>query len=216
MSFEHNHNLPRLTTDRSKHQSVARSSPKFVTSLLLFGAFAASPLLSACHSAPKSTRLTVGDMKEISEAMASDLRQSELMQSRSEMSERIWIAMDKVENLSSDLIPRREQWYMMARLQASAALINLSNEKNFAMVVPAEQAFGVEGQQSRREGPGVYQKRKATHELTGTIRSATRSDGKARTDVYLTDFRLTSLATGEMLWTGTYEIKRVASGLSFD
>lgn len=155
-------------------------------------------------------------MKEISEAMASDLRTSELMKSRSEMSERIWIAMDKVENLSSDLIPRREQWYMMARLQSSAALVDLSKEKNFAMVVPAEQAFGTEGLQSRSEAIGVYNKRKATHELTGTIRSATRSDGKARTDVYLTDFRLTSLATGELLWSGTYEIKRAASGLSFD
>jgi hypothetical protein len=52
--------------------------------------------------------------------------------------------------------------------------------------------------------------------MSATMRNATRSVKDARTDVYLCEFRITSLATGELKWLDTFEVKRQAFGLTFD
>src|SRR5947209_6180918 len=57
---------------------------------------------------------------------------------------------------------------------------------------------------------------KLAHEMDATFRSATRSKGKDRTEAYLVEYRITTLATGELVWDESFEFKRVATGLSYD
>lgn len=57
----------------------------------------------------RSTRLTTEDVKEMAEQMASSMASSDFLRERSPESERMVVALDHVENLSSDVVPVSEQ-----------------------------------------------------------------------------------------------------------
>lgn len=187
--------------------------------LAAVAALATSLLLVACAGrGQRTTRLTGEDLGEFADRTAQAMQESDAFKLRDESSPRMVIAITRVENLTNDLIPRAEQWAMMARLRDSASMVNLGRRKNFALVIPAEHL-----EEGLRKGvleAGTGELREPTHELTGVLRSATRSGAgsgvSARTDAYLCEFRLTDLATGELAWTDGFEIKRAAIGRSFD
>ena len=185
-----------------------------VAGLVLAGLGVAA--LGCAAAPPRSTRLTIGDFELLAAQMSTSLAASPLLRERGPTSEPMVITINRVENLSMDLIPRREQWALMSKVRSSAALVELGRARAFRVVLPAEFAALAGEPAEAARGQGVYAGRAPTHEIAATIRSATRSDGRNRTDVYLLDMRLTALATGELQWTDTFELKRWATGLSFD
>ncbi len=170
--------------------------------------------LAACGPRAKSTRLTGGDLADMSTELAQKLTDSDWMKARSPDSPPIVITWDKVENLTSDLLSRSEQWSMMQHVRDSADLVRVGREKAFTLVIPA--ALKDEGQARGSFEPGTAAARAPTHRMDATLRSATRADGVHRTDVYLCDFRVTLLSSGELAWSDTVALKRAAAGLSFD
>jgi hypothetical protein len=172
-------------------------------------------LLASCASQPvRSTRLTDADLDEMSGELASKLRTSDWLATRAADSPRAVITWDKVENLTNDLLSRGEQWAMMTKVRDGAGLVQLSRDKNLAVVLPAQ--FLEEGRERGAFEPEFAVYRAPTHRLDATLRSATRADGRDRTDLYLCDVRVTDLATGAVEFTDTVTIKRAAVGLSFD
>jgi hypothetical protein len=179
---------------------------------------ASGPLAACAARGATSTRLTGDDLSEFAARTAQAMQESDAFKLRDESSPRMVIAISRVENLTNDLIPRREQWAMMARVRDSGAMVNLGRRKNFALVIPAEHLE--EGLRTGVLEPGTGDLRAPTHEMTGTLLSATRSGAasgvRARTDAYVCEFRLTDLASGELVWSDGFEIKRAAMGRSFD
>lgn len=175
--------------------------------------------LAACQAlgGKQSTRLSLQDAQDLSTQLAAALTRADVLRARDATSPRMVITINRVENLTSDIIPRREQWAMMVRISQAASLVELGKQKNFVLVVPVERVLesGVAGQ----EGDFAAM-RAPTHEIAATLRSATRSGALARTDVYLCDMRMTTIGgeafAGEVVWTGSFEIKRTALGASFD
>lgn len=169
---------------------------------------------SGCASVPKTTALTADDLTMTATELAAKLAASDLLAERTSESPKMIIAVSKVENLSSDLIPAGEQWYIIARIRDSLPLGTLRREKNFVFVIPAEHL-----RQGRDQGnfpPEYAGSREPTHEMTATFRSARRTAGVDRTDTYLCDFRVTDLNTKELVWSDTVGFKRISRGVAYD
>lgn len=201
-------------SSRSSSRAVAGSTidPRAVL-LLLLSLF---PLfLSACATAQaKTTTLTVEDIHDTAAAMADKLRASDLLRERTPDSPRMVIAVQKVENLTMDLIPEPDRWYLVDRVLSSFSLTELSRDKNIAFVIPAEKLAA-----ARSRGTldaDFAAKRNPTHEMTATFRSVTRAAGLNRTDLYLCEYRITDLASGALAWSDNFEFKRAALGRAYD
>ncbi|HYF14404.1 MAG TPA: hypothetical protein VD971_04945 [Phycisphaerales bacterium] len=179
-----------------------------------FAAILPCVALCACASVPRSSRLTTQDFTLLAADVAAALNQAPAIRERDAASPRWTIAMNKAENLSNDLIPSREQWALVTSVRDHADLVRLGREKNFALIIPAERLR--EGLASGSLEPGTAADRAPTHELAATILSVSRSAITSRADVYVCEFRLTEIGSGELLWSQTFDIKRAAHGLSFD
>ena len=171
--------------------------------------------LGACASAPpKTTVLTTDDLDATTADMAAKLASSRFLAERTPESPRMVIAISKVENLSSDIITESEEWSLMQRVRDSLPIVDLGKQRNLVFVIPAEHLKS--GQAKGTLDAEFAKGRKPTHEMDATFRSATRSSGQDRTDAYLVDYRVTNLASGELVWSETFEFKRVARGRSYD
>lgn len=177
-------------------------------------AAACAMALPGCAAPVKTTAITVDDIQEVAVEMAGKLRGSDFLKERGPGSPRMVIAIQRVENLTMDIIPEADRWYLMDRVRSSFSLMELSKEKNIAFVIPAEKLRA-----AREKGTleaDFATERAPTHEMTATFRSVTRAAGLNRTDLYLCEYRITDLASGELDWSDAFEFKRAALGRAYD
>jgi len=177
-------------------------------------AIAALGILPGCANKPRSTTLTVSDIESTAAEMAAKLGGSELLAARTPESPPMVIAINKVENLTSDLIPESEQWYLMQKVRGSLPIVNLGKERNVKFVIPVQHLR--EGRESGAYAENVAAERRPTHEMSATFRSATRAASLDRTEVYMCEYRITDLTSGELEWTEIVEFKRAAFGRAYD
>jgi hypothetical protein len=181
---------------------------------VVIAAIASVALLAGCAGAARSTQLTNADLDDTTAVMSQKLAGSRLLAERTAQSPRMVVAIAKVENLSSDLIPESEQWMLMERVKGSQPIIQLGKEKNVAFVIPAEHLSAARRAGTLPEEAALA--RNPTHEMTATFRSGTRMMGMNRTDAYFVEYRITDLSTGTLEWDETFEFKRAASGIAYD
>ena len=173
--------------------------------------------VAGCASPPRSSRLSVEDLREVSRAMAESLAQSDAIAERSPASEPWFVSIDKVRNLSSDVIPVAEQWAVMAMLRSSLPMQELWRGKRVAFVIPPEKVRSLEAElpgepvtDALREG------RRATHTLAATFRSITRGNRERQSDFYYLEFDLFRLGDPQPVWSDRFELKRQAVGQLYD
>ncbi len=177
--------------------------------------------LISCASPRQSTRLTIDDLNEVTGRMTRSLGASRLLAERGPDSPRMVIVINKVENLTTDLIPPAEQWMLMARLRGAMPIGELSERKNIVFQVEPERwqlvrDAGFDGSLGETHRP--------THVMSATVRSArreARSDREhgavvAVTDYYLLQYELIDLHTRQIEWTDEFEFKRQARGVRID
>lgn len=170
-----------------------------------------------CAAPQRSTRLTVDDLGAISEDIAEQLAAAEVFAARSPDSPMWVIAIRKVENLTSDVMSEAERWYIMERMRARTPTAALWRQRNVRFVVPEEKARAVRERFGEQlEAPGYGDERAPTHVMEGAFRSVTRAVSKGRTELYFFEASLTELASGEPVWSGTFEYKREARGHVWD
>lgn len=173
-------------------------------------------LLGGCVSAPETSTMTDDDFAATIGAMSASLGRSPFLMHRSPESEQAVVVIRKVENLTSDIIPVPEQWMTMARIQGSMPMRALRDTKNIVFVLPPERVRLAQeaGQRFSDTGSGL----KPTHTLGAVFRSSTRahrnSDGfvDSRVDLYMLSFELAEIESREVVWTDSFDFKRVAVG----
>lgn len=170
-------------------------------------------LLGACAS-PQSTRLRNEDLSATATEMAAKLQAAAFMQDRGPSSPPMIVAITKVENLTTDLIPSSEQWYLMAKVRDSLPIMNLRQQRHLYFVIPAEHLR--EGVDRGNLPVNFGYARAPTHELAATFRSARRTASLDQTDAYLCEYRMTEIASGELVWSDTVQLKKSASGKAYD
>jgi len=169
---------------------------------------------------PESTRLRASDFDETLGKMIQSLSSSEFLAERSPDSPPAWVVIDKVENLTNDVIPPAEQWMLVARLQSAMPLQRFREQyRVMFQITPERHALlrqaGFTGELSTP--PAI------THTLSAVFMSAPRAgrDIKAgmvntRSDYYYLEYRLVDVKTRETKWLDTFEIKQQAKGLAID
>lgn len=171
--------------------------------------------LGGCATAQaRTTTLSASDLEATSTEIAAKLRASDFLKGRGPDSPRMVIAINKVENLTSDLIPSSEQWWLMQRVRDSIGIQTLSKERNVKFVIPAK--FLRDAKRKGTLPEDVALERNPTHEMSATFRTATRTAKLDRTDAYLCEYRITELASGTLEWSDSFEFKRTAFGKSYD
>jgi len=181
--------------------------------------FAAVFTMAGCASKPvgESTRMTIADIEAMAESMAQSLLSNQSLLERGPTSDPWIVSMDKVLNLSDDVMTQNEQWSIMAQVRGATAIQALSDEKAVRFVIPPERVIEL---RNSPYGPdfddGFANDRQVTHTMTATFRSVTRAQAKVRSDLYYCEFDLLNLTTGEPVWSDRFEFKRQAKGHVWD
>jgi hypothetical protein len=198
--------LPRRVGDRT-------ARPALMAAVLL------CVVLTGCQTT-RSTRLTIGDLNHVVAEMEAKLLASDFVQDRGPDSPRAIIVINKVQNLTDDVISPGEQWMMMARVRAKLAGSQLRRIKNITFQIAPERfellrQSGFDGDLGPTDPP--------THAMTAAFRSATRTvvDPKTgfanrREDYFYIEYAIQDLQTRDIVWTDKVEFKREAKGLVID
>jgi hypothetical protein len=163
---------------------------------------------------PRSSALSADDIVFTAAELATKLRGSDFLKERGPESERMVVAIHRVENLTTDIIPESDQWFLMAKVRDSESMRVLAAQKNIRFVIPAEQLARAKRVGALPDEAALA--RNPTHEMTATFRSATRAAGLDRTDAYQCECRITSIGDGALAWVDVVEFKKVAFGRSYD
>lgn len=178
-------------------------------------AAAASVLVQGgCQTATKTTQLQTRDFQDISTEIAASLQSSEFIRERTPESPPMTIAIQKIDNLTTDILSEGEKWFLMDRVMNSDVMSTLRRQRNIRFVVPAERLDGF-AERQQWAGP-IAPDRRPTHVMTATMRSVTRAQGFDRTDLYSAQYSITRVETGETAWRGEYLLKRAATGRSYN
>ncbi len=177
-----------------------------------------SLLCSCATTKPQSTRMTAEDFTEMSEAMAQSLARSDALRDRTPASESWVISIDRVQNLTKDIITESERWYVIQRLRSSLPIRAMSQQKNIVFVIPRERLDAIRNNPNIdvSDDPAFGDRRTPTHQMTAKFIGSERADATHRTDTYYCEFEMMNLATGVPEWTDRFEYKRQATGHVWD
>lgn len=171
------------------------------------------PLLPSCRAdQSNTTRFAVEDFEEMGLKMAKSLQACPAIQKRVGTDVPWTVSVQKVTNLSSDILTPGEQWFAVKRVQASAPIQKMWESHAIKFMLNADEAALQTGRQPEEFDANFSKDRKVTHVITATYRSATRSQADARTDLYVCIFEMKDLATGQSVWSDEFTLKRQAFG----
>ena len=173
-------------------------------------------LLAGCATT-RSTRLTVDDFEQMTQAMAQSLKQSPALRDRTPQSPPWWISVQEVTNLTSDVLSESEKWFLIQRVRSSLPFQQVRERRNIRFLIPYQQIRRMRNDPDIGSRVGDIderfgEQRSPTHVMTVVLRSATRAQAKQRTELYYAEFEIMDLATGEPVWADRFEFKRAASG----
>lgn len=199
---------------------------------ITIGRFALAAGLSAalvlgwgCEAPPRTTRLQAADLEVAAGTVAEQLAASPFMSSRGADAPPILLALEPATNASSDRLSRVDRLGIVTRVAYSPAMQELFRAKNVGMRV-YQQDEGTIRRYSMGD-PKIMAALRAgeqpTHLLRAEVRSLTRQAGEGsrepstlRADTYLIAYSIVELKTGRVEWTGDYDFKRYAKGLTVD
>lgn len=190
--------------------------------VLIVGAALACATLSGCGAQRRTTAHTAGDVIEASDALRHQLAGSAFLAGRVGETTQVRLGFGPIENRSNDRLEPGARRAIVARAVLTPEMLDMLRSKHVVVVMPpADEAelrrFGVESPEPLGEWA-------ATHTLSGSVRSISRAaslSGRsglrdARRDTYFFDLSIVRLSDRVTVWTGTYEVSRVATGTLVD
>ncbi len=175
--------------------------------------------LASCILVGCATRQSTGVRVEDDQAMAAEMAEAlrrDLFADRTADSPPMVIGIHRVENLTNDVIPQNRLWQIMAGVRDAQPIVELRATKNVSFVIPAEYLHTSRLRGTDAANQGFALNRAPTHAMTATFRSLRRSSRDQRSETYSCTFEMTDIATGELVWQGTFRFKRLAAGKAYD
>lgn len=174
-----------------------------------------SMALAACGASPhaRTTFLNSVDLVDMTDRMAESFAADERMSARTSQSPPWVISMDRMHNYTNQIMPEDEKWLYLARLRAQLQQSEIVRRRNVIWVIPPERWPMV--QRELGDAP-LELRRTPTHELTAEFGALTNTSGKGRSDAYLCEYQLVDIQSGEMVWSGMWEVKRSVAGKTYD
>lgn len=171
--------------------------------------------LGGCGTPPRAhtTFLRSVDLVSMTDEMSMSFAQDDRLQTRSAADDRWVISIDRIVNHTNQIIPTREKWLYIARLRAQLAQSRIADDKAIVWVIPPERWADVADELG--QAPDAL-RMTPTHVLTGTFEALTSTSGRGRTDTVVCAYSLNDLRTGQIIWEDHWEVKRRASGITYD
>lgn len=178
----------------------------------------------ASNQGMRSTRLTANDFVVTEDKITADLHASDFLNQRTSESRPMVIVVQKVENLTSDIMTEAEQWMAVRRVIDSLPIQELRSTKNIRLVIPRERHNQLHAREYARL-PDVDAELKPTHLMTARFQSAVRAARAVKSEHSLTDARseyyyfaytITDLVGREIGWASSFEFSREGRGLLID
>lgn len=167
-----------------------------------------------------STIYRARDLQQASAELRQQLAESAWLGGRGPASPVIALLPDQLDNRSNERLSPGEAWATVGRLLFDPNMQALCRERHVEVYMPPERLPGL--RQAGIDAPPEVSSA-ATHFLRGTFRSATRVASLSgagvsdlRTDTFLLDLSAVERESGRVVWTGTYEFKRWATGTLAD
>jgi hypothetical protein len=189
--------------------------------------FAASRWIAACVVAALSTGCATTppqvhttflrsiDLVDMTDRMARSLAGDEVISKRSANDKPWVISVYRVINHTNQIITDREKWLYTARLRAMLTQSDFAAKRSIIWVIPPERWPMVAEELGVSEEPYGL-RMNPTHQLTAEFHALTNTSAQGRSDAYFCDYQLLDLQTGTMIWDDAWEVKRHASGLTYD
>jgi hypothetical protein len=171
--------------------------------------------LAGCGGAPKvrTTFLNSVDLVEMTDRMAESFAADQVMRERTPQSRQWIVSIDRMHNLTNQVIPEREKWLYIARLRAVLQQSEIARQRNIIWVIPPERWPLV--QEELGDAPHEL-RRTPTHEMTAEFGALTNTSGKGRSDAYVCEYQLVDIVDGRIIWSDIWEVKRSVSGKTYD
>lgn len=185
-------------------------------------------VLAACapSAADRSTALRGTDLVLTTDTVAQQFAGSDFLRARTpEAAARspMLLRPDPLENLSDTRLTPGDQWAAISRVLFNNGMIGLLREKNIAVQMPPLATEGLaRAGVTINEPPATIA---PTHVFRSRLRSLTRAgsaagglaaQGAQRKDTFLFEYTIVDLSTREVVWTGSTELARVATGSVVD
>ncbi len=176
-------------------------------------------LMPACQRS-RSTRLTSHDIMAATDTMRQSLADSRWLAGRTPDSPAMIVVANRVQNLTSDVIPIAEQWMYVARVINALPIRELARQRNVRFVITPERVAALREAGFEVQGPGALE---PTHLMTATFLSARRAGRgpgaevtNLRSDLYSMEYAIFDLSSRRIVWTDRFEFKRQAEGALID
>lgn len=162
-----------------------------------------------------TTRPSLGEMTGLTSEIVESIATAPAIEQRTVSSQPIVLSVDSVENRSSDVFTKAEQWYLMQSVARRVANpTGMGAAKNIRFVLPPDAIRHIERRGSVWEG--LATDRQPTHELTGYFSSITRAGAEDRRDFFEFAYQIVDLRTGQIVVDTAVDIEKSAAGRLFN
>lgn len=169
---------------------------------------------TAVNTGSQNTFLSATDLVQMTDQMATAIT-ADADVARVTAKKPMIIVIKPIINDTNEIIPAREKELYVARVQGLMAkqqalrsrFVFVLNRSDYENLVRSE---GVSSEQlGPVEAATIEQGRYVPeYALSGRFYAQTNANAQQRSDYYLCTYQLTNIASGELLWEGTYEVKK--------
>ena len=166
---------------------------------------------SGCASAVAAghnTALGAADLVAMTDDMAAKIVADPDVQAAIAAKGALKVVVQPVENrMVAEVLPRGQAQAFTARLRV---LLNRHAPERFTWVMNRDAFYSLRGREVDIDLGPEPERVQPEYALTAIFSSLTSEDPQRRAAYYLCEYQLTDLAGGNLLWSGAYEVKKVA------
>ena len=170
-----------------------------------------SLLLSGCTSAVQSGRSTAldsVDLVRMTDDMAGRIVAEPRVQEAIAKEGSLAVVVQPVENrMVAEVLPRGPAQAFTARVRV---LLSRHAPDRFTWIMNRDAFYDLRARETDIDLGPPPERVQPRYALTAIFSSLTKEDLKRRSAYYLCEYQLTDLTGGNLLWSGSYEVKKIA------
>jgi hypothetical protein len=168
-------------------------------------------LLTGCTSAVqsgRSTALDAVDLVRMTDDMAGKIVADPDVQAAIAKEGQLAVVVQPVENrMVAEVLPRGPAQAFTARVRV---LLSRHAPDRFTWVMNRDAFYDLRARETDIDLGPPPERVQPRYALTAIFSSLTKEDLKRRSAYYLCEYQLTDLTGGNLLWSGSYEVKKIA------
>ena len=178
------------------------------SSVFICGCFLLLPGCTSAVESGRSTALDSVDLVRMTDDMAMKIVGDPEVQAAIATDGQLAVVVQPVENrMVAEVLPRGPAQAFTARVRV---LLSRHAPDRFTWVMNRDAFYDLRAREVDIDLGPPPERVQPRYALTSIFSSLTKEDVKRRSAYYLCEYQLTDIAGGNLLWSGSYEVKKVA------